>query len=366
MDKETLDWSKFFKKKDLGSALEKFDPELLRKAKKATEKVPFLNRLLEKFGLQQLPEHQWERRSGELCVSEDQTIFGFRPFEERPGMCGISITPGEADQITKQRAEVKFEEGQVAEVNVPEGPYQLVLTAPQPWVDGETGDIVFYTAHAIVGSEIDHRQNTVKGKLTAFSRKGKPVGWMVLNKLERQGRLTEACRHIRGIEFPQLKGEDTTTVLSLHSVAGEREEEIPDGVVRANGIVAVTFSEQRINPDQVRGRGLLALRNLLQVNTTPATATVYRGGAGFDRGVTLFQEQEMEAFSSEKSGSSKPIGPTVLLSVQSSGQAEGNIVPLENARLKQLRKPEDSDNLALRALSRWGISEASELLRQIS
>lgn len=351
------DWSKYLKSPDLNALLHGMDPQILKELKKI---VPWgVERILNRFGWQHLPELELPIGEGELVVSPDESIVGFQPEGAVAGLCGIAISPGETSAVSLARARVVRPEGASHyQVNVPEGPYQLVLVAPQPWTDSRTQEIVFYTACVMVASEENKGNGTVKGILTAFGRDQRPIRWMVLNEWSQPGVLRHAYRLVPGIVFPEEPGETEATVLKLHSLASERGVEMPEGVVSGSGLIAARFFENRIGGTNSResGSGRLVPNSLLELYAAPVKTF------GLD-GLTVFEQGTTRAFNIERGGISKSVGSTVLLSVATIPGSEVALVGIEGVVIKEHRRPTD-EYPALQALARWGISEATRLVSE--
>lgn len=361
-----IDWSQYFNLNNLQTELHKLDPKLLQIARGVAPKG--IQDLLNRFGWQEIPQEVLPIGEGELVVSPDKSVVGFQPEGVEAGLCGIAVSPGEESSIRSSRARVFRAESDLHyKVNIPEGPYQLVLVAPQPRTDSETQEIISYTALAMVASSEDQKAGTVTGTLTAFGGDKNPIRWMVLNEWSQPGVLRCAYRHIPGIVFPEKPGETEAPVLKLYSLQGERAEDMPDDVVAGSGLVAVKFFEHRIDVSGRRSKGSgKPFPNIWDFISPrqPALAEItYRMPTKdyTDGGLTVFEYGTTTAYGVEKGGISKPVGPTVLLSVTTSPESQVAPVALDGVTLHEHRNPTDPYP-TVQALARWGFGSAKELI----
>lgn len=169
-----IDWTKFVGSLDLAGLLREQDPGFLKVARSIVPRG--VRELLDRFGWQEIPRGKFPISEGELIVSPDESVLGFQPDNVESGLCGVAVTPGEALRRDSARARiVRPDDIGHHKVYVPEGPYQLVLLAPQPWPDRAADEIVYYTAHAMVACSENPGGRVVEGLLTGFGRDKKPL-----------------------------------------------------------------------------------------------------------------------------------------------------------------------------------------------
>lgn len=340
---------------DIRIDLSTLDPAFLQIARRLTP-PSWQDELTRRFGIKELPKSNFRLRTGELITSGDQSILGFSP-PGMEGICGISVSPGDDSQIAVARSKIVNAVGEdTHEAYVPEGQYQILLCAPQPWIDGN--DIVYYTAQALVNAEVGNDQ--IFGRMTAFTSKQDPLSYMVLNEWRQPRILKYAFRVIPGIEFPPEPGKDMATVLRLHSLNEERQNELPGDVISGSGLIAVQFSENRLD---VSGNRAIKRRRA-QKDTTQQLIPAFEPVVTYAKGLTVFTRDTADAYAIERdSGISTLIGPTILLQTSSRPEDANDLISYDGVKLVVHRKPNQKLPL-LQSLSSWGFARAKALISE--
>jgi hypothetical protein len=159
---------------------------------------------------------------------------------------------------------------------------------------------------------------------------------MVLNEWLQGGVLRHAFRHVPGIQFPAVSGEKQASVLRLVSLVGDKQEEMPEDVIAASGLVAVQFFEDKIETtEEGRIRLRRKLKALLAQAIRPASRPSWEVEAvpafrmmapAPGDGLVVFREEKVEALTAESGLDSLPIGPTILLQVKTDPEVHMKVI----------------------------------------